>query len=99
VRGCEIKHKTGQETDMPIYAVRVLRTYTSKHVHERTVEADTPDAASAWVEAELQAEAFDPSEEYEEHENGYSECGDWYVSVVASQVAIAPGQADTRVEK
>lgn len=81
---------------MPLYNVEVSRWYKSRHVHTRVVEADTPEAAEAWVDRELQNGEFDPSDNYEEQVTGYDDAGAWEVDAQFVREAIA-GPADVKV--
>lgn len=80
---------------MPLFTVSVTRRFESRHVHTRVVEAPDGDAAVAWVSKELEADEFDPSDDYTEQASGYDDCSGWEVS--DEWITAIAGPADTEV--
>ena len=77
---------------MPNFQVTVSRSFTSRHVHERVVEAPDAKTAKAWVEQELDNDEFDPTDNYVEQATGYDDAGSWSVD---DHVAVTQDEADT----
>lgn len=60
--------------------VKTIRRFTSKHVSTSLTVADSEAEAIANIQAEIEAGAHDPSDDYAEQIDGYDDAGAWEVT-------------------